>query len=153
MASKLLPGTGARVRRGQRRDLARLRVFLAYDPATRRGPFDRRLLADLGTDVYVAEDEGGAIVGVVAVAYVRSLAAGAAAAVLDTARAAGSEAPLVLAELVRFAEERARRRGCRTMRAWPAPDDVALRSVLEARGYDAGIGLVAELSSERVASQ
>jgi len=147
MATRLLPGTHARVRRGQRRDLARLRVFLAHDAAARRGRFDRRLLADLGSDVYLAEDEGGGIVGVVAVAYVRSLAAGAGAAVLDTARAAGSEASLVLAGLVHFAEERARRRGCRTMRAWPAPDDVALRDVLAARGYDAGVGLVAELGA------
>jgi len=149
MATRLLPGTRVQVRRGQRRDLTRLRVFLEHEAAARRTRFDRALLADLGTDVYLAEDEGGAIVGVVAVAYLRSLAAGAFAAVLDTARAAGSEAPLVLAHLVGLAEERARRRGCRTMRAWPGPDEVALRDVLEARGYDAGACLVAELGASQ----
>ena len=96
MATRRLPGMRVQVRRGQRRDLTRLRAFLEHEEAGRRTRFDRRLLADLGTDVYLAEDDGGAIVGVVAVAYLRSLAAGAFAAVLDTARAAGSEAPQVL---------------------------------------------------------
>lgn len=149
MATRLLPGTQVRVRRGQPRDLTPLRAFLGFDEATRRGRFDRRMLSDLGTDVYVAEDEAGSLVGVVAVGYVRSLAAGAFAAVLDTARAAGSDAETVLSELVAFAEERARRRGCRMMRAQPGPDDVVLRAVLAARGYDAGACLVAELAASQ----
>jgi hypothetical protein len=104
-------------------------------------------LADLGTDVYLAEDDGGALVGVVAVAYVRSLAGGAFAAVLDTVSAAGTEAAAVLEQLVGLAEERARRRGCRTLRVWSMPGDGALRDVLEARGYAAGTCLVTELGA------
>src|SRR5207244_4337499 len=75
----------------------------------------RRILADLGTDLYVAEDERGEIVGLVSVLYARSLARGGRSALLDGARA---RRPALLAELVAFAEERARKRGCRRLAAW-----------------------------------
>lgn len=116
--------------------------MLGMPAVDERERFLRRLLADLGTDVYVAEAEGGEIVGVVAIAYVRSLQRGRWAAVLDAARTA--RAPL-LDGLIAFAEERARRRGCAQMRAWVEPDDPQLRAALASRGYADGAVLVAEL--------
>lgn len=136
---------GVRVRRGRRSDFERLRALLPADPV-RRERFDRRTLATLGGDVYVAEDAGGEIVGVVAVVYLRSLAAGRFDAVLDTALVRGSAAGL-LDELVAFAETRARRRGCRRLAAWPGGADAGLWAVLESRGYRRTEGLAADLGS------
>jgi hypothetical protein len=115
------------------------------DHTEERERFHRRHLADLGSDVYVAEADGGAIVGVVAIGYLRSLHRGRWAAVLDAARA--DRAPL-LDGLIAFAEERARRRGCRQLRAWVEPDDPQLRAALVSRGYRAGEMLVTELGSD-----
>ncbi len=141
--SKLLPGASVRLRRGRRRDVAGVRALLG-DASERRERYDRRLLTDLGTDVYVAEDAGGEIVGVVAVAYLPSLRLGRAAAVLDAARTRDAGAVSLLAELIAFAEERARRRGCREVSARIGDDDVALRAALTARGYRTGAVLVSE---------
>src|SRR5262245_41575946 len=110
--------SGVRVRRGRRSDFDRVRALLPADPA-RRERFDRRTLATLTGDVYVAEDAGGDIVGVVAVMYLRSLAAGRFEAVLDAALVRDGAAGL-LDDLVAFAEARARRRGCRRLAAWAA---------------------------------
>src|SRR5262249_18553831 len=110
----------------------------------RRERFDRRTLADLAGDVYVAEDDRGELVGVVSVAYVRSLARGRFAAVLDAARAGGNP-PALLAHPLAFSEERARRRGCRRLTAWPDPADAALHAALVSRGYRRGDALVLEL--------
>jgi hypothetical protein len=135
MAARRVLEGGLRVRRGRRHDLERLRGLVPGRGEPRVERFDRRTLADLAQDVYVAEAPGGEIVGVVAVAYVRSLAGGRFAAVLDTARtAAGPGAPLLDA-LLDVAEERARRRGCRQVRAWLGPGDGALRATLAARGW------------------
>jgi hypothetical protein len=131
-----------RLRRGRRSDLARLQALLPSAP--QRARFDRRTLASLAGDVYVAEDAGGAIVGVVSVAYLRSMTEGRFAAVLDAARAAADSLPL-LDRLIAFAEARARRRGCRRLAAWIDPGDAALRAALESRGYGARDLLVAEL--------
>src|SRR6185503_10029127 len=105
-----------RVRRSRRSDLARVRALLPSDDG-RRERFDRRTFASLAGDVYVAEDARGAIVGVVSVAYLRSLREGRYAAVLDAARAAADSTTL-LDRLIAFAERRARRRGCRRLTAW-----------------------------------
>jgi hypothetical protein len=107
----------------------------------------RRQLDDLGSDVYVAEAEGGAIVGVVAIAYLRSLRRGRWSAVLDAARAPDESSVPLLDGLIAFAEDRARRRGCRELSAWIEPDDGALRAALVSRGYRSGERLVAELGS------
>jgi hypothetical protein len=85
--------------------------------------------------VYVVEAPGGALVGVVAIAYVRSLRAGRFAAVLDTARAAPGAGRPLLDALLDLAEERARRRGCRQVRAWLGHDDETLRAALMSRGW------------------
>jgi N-acetylglutamate synthase-like GNAT family acetyltransferase len=144
--SQLLPGTAVRVRRGQRRDLAGVESLLG--PAARAGieRIFRRIVADLGTDVYVAEDREGAIVGLVSVVYARSLVRGGVSAVLDGARARPEPGPAVLEGLVAFAEERARKRGCRRLTAWVDPEDRDLRAMLVARGYRSGELLVAELA-------
>jgi L-amino acid N-acyltransferase YncA len=133
-AQRRLDG-GLRLRRGRRGDLDRLRSLLPASGAPRGERFDRRTLADLGHDVYVVEAPGGALVGVVVVAYVRSLRAGRFSAVLDTARAAPGAGRPLLDTLLDVAEERARRRGCRQVRAWLGHDDEALRAALESRGW------------------
>jgi hypothetical protein len=145
-----------RVRRGRRTDLPRVRSLLPVADAARRERFDRRTLASLAGDVYVAEDADGAIVGIVSVAYLRSLNEGRFAAVLDAAHAAADSPPL-LDRLIAFAETRARRRGCRRLAAvlgppdgpQEGPHDRALRAALESRGYGTGQVLVAELGEAR----
>ncbi|HUE30502.1 MAG TPA: hypothetical protein VMR79_06490 [Verrucomicrobiae bacterium] len=140
---RLLPGTAVRVRRGRRHDLGAVQALLAAPAGDRLARVFRRILADLGTDLYVAEDERGEIVGLVSVLYARSLARGGRSALLDGARARG---PALLAELVAFAEERARKRGCRRLAAWVDAGDRELRAALLARGYHAGELLVTELA-------
>jgi GNAT superfamily N-acetyltransferase len=112
------------------------------------GPVERRfarLARDLGGDLYVAEDEEGDVLGVVAVRYTQSLAWSGPVAILDRARARpGNETP-VLAALVAFAEDRARRRGCRRLVAWLDEGDGALRATLLARGYGDGVLLARDL--------
>jgi hypothetical protein len=137
MTGRILPGTDVRVRRGRRRDLAALGRTLGVPVEGRLARVFRRILADLGNDVYVAEDAGGELVGVVSVVYRRSLMQGGLAAVLDGVRTRPEAAPL-LDGLVAFAEERARRRGCRRLTACVAPEDAAVRAALVARGYRPG---------------
>src|SRR3989449_5567286 len=138
----LLPGRAARVRRGRRHDLAAVQALPAAPADAALSAVFRRIVADLGTDLYVAEDERGEIVGLVSVLYARSLARGGLSALLDGARA---RRPALLAGLVAFAEERARKRGCRRLAAWVDAGDTDLRAALRARGYHAGELLVTEL--------
>jgi hypothetical protein len=148
MAARSIPGTDVRVRRGRRQDLPRVSSMLGAAAAgapERLARFFRRLLGDLGSDLYVAEDARGEIVGLVAVTYARSLMRGGRAALLDGVRTCGEPAGALLEGLLLFAEERARRRGCRRLTAWVDPDDVALRTALLARGYRPEELLVAEL--------
>jgi hypothetical protein len=147
LMARLLSGTGFRVRRGRRRDLPQLAALLGCDAAGWRARTFRRILADLGTDVYVAEDGGGELVGMVSVVYARSLAHGGLCALLDAARARHERAHALLGALVAFAEERARKRGCRRLTACIEPDDAALRALLLARGWAAGERLVTELAA------
>jgi GNAT superfamily N-acetyltransferase len=145
MAGRLLPGVGVRVRRGRRHDLPELQTLLGA-PSGRRDVRDyRRHLADLGADVYVAEDASGTIVALVSVAYARSFVRGGVSALLDGVRARpGTEVPLIDG-LIAFAEERARRRGCRRLAAWVEPDDATARAAFLARGYRPGTWLETEL--------
>lgn len=146
MTGRLLPGTDVRVRRGRRRDADALGRVLGVPFDGRRARVFRRLLADLGNDVYVAEDAGGELVGMVAVVYRRSLVGGGLAAVLDGVRTRAGAGSL-LDGLVAFAEERARRRGCFRLTACVAPDDAAVRAALVARGYRAGEAFATDLGS------
>ena len=144
MTARLLPGTDVRVRRGRRRDLEALGRTLGVPVAGRLARVFRRILADLGNDVYVAEDAGGELVGVVSVVYRRSLVQGGLAAVLDGVRTHPGAVSL-LDGLVAFAEERARRRGCRRLTACVAPEDGAVRATLVARGYRVGEAFATDL--------
>jgi hypothetical protein len=143
MAGRQLPGTTLFVRRGQRRDLAQLHALIALPAEARLERFLRRMLADLGMDIYVAEDGERRIVGVISVAYRRSLMRGGLSAILDGVRT--RSAPDVLEALVAFAEQRARRRGCRRMTAC-VDADAELRAVLTARGYRAEALFVTDLA-------
>jgi len=145
--ARLLPGTAVRVRRGRRRDLASVQSLLGGTAGAGLERLFRRIIADLGTDVYVAEDGEGAIVGLVSVVYARSLARGGLSAMLDGACARPDPAPAVLEGLVAFAEERARKRGCRRLAAWVDPADRDLRAALVARGYRSGELLVTDLAA------
>jgi hypothetical protein len=135
-----------RLRRADRRDLAAVQALVAGGAAgDRRTRFDRRLFADLGGDVYVAETTEPRVVGVVAVSYVRSLAGGRFMAVLDTLCAeAGQDA--LLGAMADFAEQRARRRGCRQVLARPGVGETAAGAVLRARGWGPGATLTRALA-------
>jgi len=149
MPVRQLPGTDVRLRRGRRGDLDGVHALLPDGSVQRRSRFDRRTLTGLDQDVYVAERPGGELVGVVAVAYLRSLRGGRFAAVLDTARAHATPGGPLLDHLIAFAEERARRRGCRQVRAWVDPDDDALRAALLSRGWQVASELEAALEIAR----
>ena len=137
-----------RVRRGRRHDLPQLQAVLGAAGDGRLKRLYGRILKDLRNDVYVAEEPGGAIVGMVALMYARSLVQGGLAAMLDGVRTRHAPAGPVLDGLVAFAEERARRRGCRRLCAWVEPVDAELRATLLARGYRAGELLTTELAGE-----
>jgi len=123
-----------RLRRAGRRDLAAVQALATGVAAGRRTRFDRRLMADLGSDVYVAETSAPRVVGVLAVSYLRSLAAGRFVAVLDTLCAEPDHEAL-LGPMLAFAEARARRRGCRELIARPGVEDAAAGAALEANGW------------------
>jgi predicted N-acetyltransferase YhbS len=142
MAARYLPGTALRVRRGSRHDLAAVRAVLGRsgDDARERR-FFHRVARDPSVDLYVAEDDGG-IVGVVALAYARSLVRGERAATLEVAC---RPAAAVVEGLVDFATERARRSGCRAIACIGTPDP-ELRAALLARGFRVEEALVADLA-------
>jgi hypothetical protein len=146
MAARLLPGTAARVRRGRRRDLVQLQAVLGSPGGERLARFYRRMLADLRGDIYVAEDATGEIIGILSLVYARSLVRGGQSALLDGVRARRPPARALIEALVAFAEERARRRGCRRLAAWVDHDDADLRATLLARGYGTGMLLVTDLA-------
>jgi hypothetical protein len=146
MPAEALAGTNVRVRRGRRGDLPRVLALLGRQSAPQTMRLYRRVVADLGTDLYVAEDAGGQVVGLVSIVYSRSLFRGALSARLDGARAAASPAAPVLDGLIAFAERRARRRGCRRLEA-PIDGDPELHTALLARGYRGGEALVADLGA------
>ena len=143
MPAEALAGTTVRVRRGRRDDLPRVLALLGRESGPRATRLYRRVVADLGTDLYVAEDAGGEVVGLVSIVYSRSLFCGGLAARLDGARAASS--PL-LDGLIAFAERRARRRGCRRLEA-ALDGDPVLHTALLARGYRGADALVADLGT------
>jgi hypothetical protein len=135
-----------RVRRGRRRDLPQVQAVLGVPAGDALERTWRRVLRDLGSDVYVAENPAGEIVGVLSLVYGRSVVRGGLSATLDGVRARREPAQPVIEGLVAFAEQRARRRGCRRLAAWVDAGDVALRAALLARGYRSGELLVADLA-------
>jgi N-acetylglutamate synthase-like GNAT family acetyltransferase len=144
MAARRLTGTTVCLRRARRRDRGKLESLLGrrFDARERRGL--RRLLADLRCDVYVAEDSTGALVGCLSLVYTRSLARGGYSAMLEGLRVQGADPAGVRDALLTYAEERARRRGCRRIAAWIGDHEVHV--ALRARGYVEEQGLVANLA-------
>ena len=147
MPGEALAGTNVRVRRGRRDDLPRVLALLGRDSTPGTARLYRRVVADLGTDLYVAEDAVGEVVGLVAIVYSRSLFQGGLSARLDGARAATSPAAPVLDGLIAFAERRARRRGCRRLEAALDGGDPELHTALRARGYRGAEALVTDLGA------
>jgi GNAT superfamily N-acetyltransferase len=131
-------GPAERIRRARREDIPAL-LHLVGGPEAGRVRALRRLTKTLAADVYVI-DRDGAVHGVVAVLYRRSLAHGGLAATIDTIAAwtASSDHQRSddAAALLACAIERARRRGCVAIdTALPAPE---LRTALEAQGFTPG---------------
>ena len=122
------------IRRGRRTDYAALAALCTW-PATEGNlpRLFRRAVADLGYDLYVAE-EGGRAIGVVAVSYVRALGLGGQRATLEELvvdpKRRGTGVGRQLAE---FALLRARRRGARAFEA--CSPDVAAGRFLERVGF------------------
>lgn len=128
---------GHRVRRARRDDVPRLVPWVG-GPVAGRPRALRRLQRSLSSDLYVLEREG-ALRGVVAVGYRRSLARGGLVATIDELRllpsvggAAAAAAP-DLELLLDCALTRAQRRGCVSIDA--APGDTGVGAALLARGF------------------
>ena len=83
MPAEALAGTNVRVRRGRRDDLPRVLALLGRESAPATTRLYRRVVADLGTDLYVAEDAAGQVIGLVAIVYSRSLFRGGLSARLE----------------------------------------------------------------------
>lgn len=95
-----------KVRRATRHDLVAIGTLLGRVVPVR---FGRRAVADRRDEIYVADEPGAGIVGVVGLAYRRSLSAG--GVVVDLDPLAGRRSAVV-AGLRDFAVARARARGC-----------------------------------------
>ncbi|MFN8545185.1 MAG: hypothetical protein U0807_13400 [Candidatus Binatia bacterium] len=134
------------MRRGSRRDAPQVEALLGRAPGGASERRCRRLLGGLGADVYLAESSRGDLIGLVSLAYARSLVRDGLAAVLDGVHARQEPAAPLLDGLIAFAEERARRRGCRHVLAWVEPGDTALVAALRARAYRGREILVTELN-------
>jgi GNAT superfamily N-acetyltransferase len=116
-----------RIRRGRRTDfeaLSRLAGWPKVDGSERRSVrLFRRVVADLGADLYVAEEAGEAV-GLVAVNYVRVLRLGGQRAMVEELvvradrRGAG-----IGRSLLEFALRRALRRGVRAICAVPSSEE------------------------------
>lgn len=141
MAGRRLPGIDVRVRRGQRADRLTVHALLGEAGLPLEPKVMRRIVDDVGNDFYLAEDAFGQPVGLVAISYARLLSRGGSVAFLDTVVTRGGPDGLVPA-LIAFAEDRARKRGCRQLMALGAADVPAVRAVLVARGYGSREGMV-----------
>jgi len=95
-----------KIRRATRHDLAAIARLLGRPIPVR---FGRRAVADRRDDVYVAEDVDADLVGVVGLAYRRSLSAGGVVVDVDPLQGVRHT---VVEGLFDFAVDRARARGC-----------------------------------------
>jgi len=107
------------IRRGRRTDFTAVMALLAHS-GIRVPPADRStlrrfrlLVADLGTDFYVALVDG-TMAGLVHVTYARQLTQGPAAALDRLVVAEAFRGQGIGSELLAFAQRRARKRGCAT---------------------------------------
>jgi GNAT superfamily N-acetyltransferase len=118
------------IRRGRRADYEVLATLCAW-PMVERSParstrLFRHTVSDLAYDLYVADD-GGTLVGVVAVSYVRALPLGGQRATLEELVVRPDRRGAGLGRrLLEFAIARARRRGARAFEARPT-DEAAVR--------------------------
>lgn len=130
-----------RLRRATRDDVGLL-AGIAGGPEPGRVRATRRILGSLASDVYVAVDGDGPPVGVVMVAYRRSLAHGGLVAEIDLLRCLAPLSPEgrreVEALLLDGALHRARRRGARAVSA--AADGEGRDDLLARAGFDSVAG-------------
>lgn len=114
------------IRRGRRQDFAAVMRLVA--PAEAVAP-DRRVLrrfrsivADLGSDLYVAH-LGGRVVGVIHASYARQISGAQRARVEDLAADPSHDRRDIERRLLEFIAERARRRDCATLCCVPPNPD------------------------------
>lgn len=135
-----MPSRPVRPRRARRSDFDAIWTLLAESGVTASGEPDRatlrrfrRLIADLGSDLYVAEVDGRPL-GIVHTTYVRRLVGPPEARLELLVVAAEARRSGVAGALAAFAAARARRRGCTMVRcAPPLSGDAA--AVLERLGW------------------
>lgn len=126
-----------RCRRAKRDDITAL-VDCVGGPTAARVRVLRRLFKTLAADVYVLDREG-AVAGVVALHYRRSLALGGLLATIDAMMSLRSGAEAIredLSLLMQCALTRAQRRGCVGIDAALADEHV--RQLLRDNGFEAG---------------
>jgi ribosomal protein S18 acetylase RimI-like enzyme len=133
----MLPGP-TRHRRARRTDFDAIGAILAEGglPAPTSGPAARRhfrrLVADLGADLYVAEN-AARVVGVVHVTYTRPVTGAPQARLELLAVAAAARGQGVGRGLAALAAARARRRGCTSLRCSTATAPEGSRALLDRR--------------------
>lgn len=144
--SSPMPGSDLRIRRARRADFDGVSRILErvggspLPPDRRTIRRFRRIVADLGSDLYVAEKEGR-LLGFVYVRYSRHLAHGSQARVEQLVVEPGSEESRVRDELLGLALRRARKRDCTSLHATtravaPAREDWLRTSGLVPDGTD-----------------
>ena len=136
-----------RVRRGQREDIRAIERVLGSGHMPLEARLMRRLVEDVTSDLFVAFDAMGDVIGVLAIGYRRSLAYGGQVATVDTLALSGVVEGLRSA-LLTFAETRARGRGCRAIVVSVGVARAADGGELLARGYEVKEGGVRWLGEE-----
>lgn len=130
------------IRRGRRTDFTAVMALLAQGrmplPSADRATLRRfrLLVADLGTDFYVATVDG-TIVGLVHVTYARQLTQGPAAALDQLVVAEAFRGKGIGTALLGFAQRRARKRGCATFSCGLPTTERSQRGFLERSGLEA----------------
>jgi GNAT superfamily N-acetyltransferase len=131
-------------RRVRRADFDSVRALLAESglpsPTAERSDRHRfrRLMSDLGADLYLAE-RGLSALGIVHITYVRRLAAPAAARIELLLVSPPARLQGIGRGLVAFAVERARRRGCAVLRCRVGPGAEAARLFFGRTGWRGGV--------------
>lgn len=130
-----------KLRRATRDDVGLLARIMG-GPERGRIRTARRILAGLVSDVYLAVEADGSPVGVVMVAYRRSLSQGGLVAEIDLLRCVAPLPPEARDEVVGLLLEgaviRARRRGC--VAIWAAEEDEDRARLLGGSGFEAFAG-------------
>ncbi len=128
-----MPALHLHIRRSRRSDFTAVMALLAVGgipvPPPDRATLHRfrALVADLGTDLYLAEVDG-TLAGLIHVTYARQLTVGPRAGIEQLFVVEGFRRRGIGTALLEFARRRARRRGCMALRcalSTPAPSAVA----------------------------